>query len=61
MIQEQKKRPGLEAGIRPEQGQLLDQRNAEPESATGRVSSIGPARILENSWVLAGAEPPGET
>lgn len=55
MIEEQSKRPVLEVGIRPEQGQLLDQRDTEPESPSGGVSSIGSARNSKCSWVLVKA------
>lgn len=59
VIDEQRKRPALEAVIRAELGQLLDQKGPEPERSSGEVSSIGPAKNPE--WVLGGTEPLGET
>lgn len=49
VMEKQRKRPALKASIWPEQGQLMDQRNAEPESLSGRVSSIDLARNPECS------------
>lgn len=61
MIEEQRRKPALEANIRPEQGQLQDHRDAEPESPSGKVSSIGPGRNPECSWVMVRVEPLDET
>lgn len=49
VMEKQKKRPALKASIQPEQDQLMDQRDAEPENPSGRVSSIDLAKNTECS------------
>lgn len=60
MTAEGRKRSAPEANISTEQGQLLKQRDAQPEGPSGGVSFIGSARNPECSWVLVKAQPLGE-
>lgn len=57
VVEEQRRRPTLEAS----RSAAGSERDAEPESPSCEVSSIGPARKPECPWVMVRAEPLGET